>query len=507
LKQPARSTFTILFLLAFLAGVAGANFLSLPTEWLAGTTGLGLILSLLGRKKIPALLLGLSILGLSLGWLRFDLAQHEANPGTLDFYNDSEERVQIVGIVTEDPDRRADHTKLTIAVSSLQLLTENNNTNVNNDHDTSGNVLVKLARLPAYDYGDELRITGQLQTPFETAEFSYKDYLARYGVHSVMYYPRATRLSKNHGNFFFAALYAFKQNFEAKINQIFPEPQASFEAGLLTGSRRGIPDAILADFNETGLTHIIAISGYNIALVIAFAVGLFGQRVARRWQFPLVASLVITFTLFVGAGPSVVRAAITGLLAFYALTEGRQYHIGLAITATAAVMVAWTPAILLNDVSFQLSFAAVLGLLFVAPVFEKWAEKIPNKFAIRESLLMTMSAQVTAVPLIVFYFDRLSLVSPLANVLVAPAIPLAMLAGFLAVLVGWIFLPAGIILGFAAYGLLNYILWIAEKLAAVPLASVEVGFFGPVLVGVYYFVLVGWLIMRRQKHHQLIDSR
>ena len=416
--------------------------------------------------------------------MRFQFSIHTTNSQTLDFYNEAEESLELRGIISQEPDRRADHAKYTLDVFSQ------------NSEKVSGKVLIKTALLPEYFYGDELKLRGRLKTPFETEEFSYRDYLERFGIRSVMYFPRMEKISASNKNFLFEKLFAFKQKFEAKINQVFPEPHASFEAGLLIGSRRGIPNDVLEDFNTTGLTHIIAISGYNIALVIAFITALFGSYVPRKYQFPLATIFVVAFTLLVGAGAAVTRAAIMGLLAFYALTHGRQYHVGIALAFTAAGMVGWNPRILIHDVSFQLSFAAVAGLLFVSPLLEKYFAKIPNKFAIRESLLMTMSAQITAVPLIVFYFDRLSLVSPLANILVAPAIPLAMMVGFIAVAVGAVFLPAGILIGFLAYGLLSYILWIAEWGARLPGASVEVGSFGMGFVVIYYLGLVGFLCWR-----------
>ncbi|MCK5471696.1 ComEC/Rec2 family competence protein [Candidatus Gracilibacteria bacterium] len=495
-----KSTLTISFLLAFLAGIALANFYKIPAELLTGGILVGIALVIFAKVN-PAdicrvngiLLAGLLLAGVSCGMLRFQFSIHETNPQMLDFYNDIEERVELRGIIAEEPDRRMDHAKYTLAISERD------------GKKVEGRVLVKTQLLPEYFYGDELRLRGKLQTPFESDEFSYRDYLDRFGIRSVMYYSQIEKISevsvnpplKRGVNYLFSQLFAFKKKFEEKINQVFPEPHASFEAGLLIGSRRGIPEKVLENFNATGLTHIIAISGYNIALVIALITALFGSFVPRRFQFPLAVVFVATFTLLVGANPAVVRAAVMGLLAFYALTHGRQYHAGLAIMFTAAVMIFVNPKILLHDVSFQLSFAAVAGLLFVSPLLEKYFEKIPNKFAIRESLLLTLSAQITAVPLIVFYFDRLSLVSPLANILVAPAIPLAMLLGFIAVAIGAIYLPAGILIGFLAYSLLSYILWIAEWGAKLPGASVEVGFFGIVFVVVYYLGLVGFLIWKR----------
>ncbi len=479
--HPHRIALTITFFSAFLAGVFVGNFLNLGLVVPLQLAGLGLVLAFFGRHRFVLLALGLIILGTGLGFARFDLDRHMTTPATLDYYNDSEGKLTMIGMVSEDPDRRADHTKLTIAVNTLQLGEA--------EQEVAGNILVKIARFPEYAYGDTMQLTGKLKTPFETEEFSYRDYLARHDIYSVMYYPYVEKLGTDQGNLFWAALYDIRRGFEDKLNQVFPEPQASFEAGLLIGSRRSIPDNILEDFQTTGLTHIIAISGYNIALVIAFVTGLLGAAVPRRWQLPIVASFIIIFTLIVGAGAPVVRAAIMGLIAFMALTSGRQHHIGIALAFTAVVMALLNPQIL-TEISFQLSFAAVLGILYVGPVFERYLRHVPKKFAMRDSLTLTLAAQVTAVPLIVLYFNQFSIVAPLANILVAPAIPLAMLTGFAAVLVGFIYLPAGILLGLAAHGLLSYILEVAEQLAKVPLASMDITWFGFTLAAAYYLALI-----------------
>ncbi|MFH0833849.1 MAG: ComEC/Rec2 family competence protein [Patescibacteria group bacterium] len=487
MRQPKKSSLTIAFLVAFLLGVGLVEFFSIDFKILLTIFSVALVL-IFFRKKFPSILFATTILlGLVFGFARFQFAM-QADPHALAKFNDLDKKVTITGIISEEPDRRSDHAKYTIEAEKWSDGIVEKNVN--------GRILLRTDLLPEYFYGDELKIFGKLEAPFETEEFSYRDYLDRYGIHSVMYRPSIEKISAHNRNRIFEWLFAFKKSFEQKINQIFPEPAASLEAGLLIGSRRGIPDSVLQDFNTTGLTHIIAISGYNISLVIAFITALFGSFVPRRFQFPLAIIFVTAFTLLVGAGPAVVRASIMGLLAFFALTHGRQYHVGLAFVLTAAVMVFWNPKILLHDVSFQLSFAAVAGLLFVGPLLEKYFAKIPNKFAIRESLLLTLSAQVTAVPLIVFYFARLSIVAPLANLLVAPAIPLAMLLGFIAVGVGAIFLPAGLLIGFAAYGLLEYILFVTEKLAAIPFASFAVTNFSIAMVVIYYLALAGFLIWK-----------
>jgi len=491
MKQIRKSTLTIIFLLSLLAGIAVANLFTISLGLLIGCMAVGVFCCVFFRHFTQLLLMGLILVGVCGGILRFQSFVHTTTSSALNFYNDMPEIVQLVGVVSEEPDRRNNHTKYVLEISQL------------NEKKVAGRILIKASRLPKYFYGDELKLFGGIKTPFESDDFSYRDYLSRYGIYSITYYPRIEKISKGNKSFIFSKLFIFKEKFEAKINQIFPEPHASFEAGLLIGSRRGIPEDVLEDFNTTGLTHIIAISGYNISILIAFITAIFGNYISRKYQFPLAVVFVVAFTFLVGGGAAVTRAAIMGLLAFYALTHGRQYHVGVALTLTASMMIMWNPQILFNDVSFQLSFAAVAGLIFVSPFLENFVKKIPNKFAIRESLLLTLSAQITAVPLIVFYFDRLSLISPLANILVAPAIPLAMLSGFVAVVVGAIYLPAGILIGFFTYGLLSYILFIAEWGAKLSGASVEVGNFGIAAVVIYYLGLVAFLIWQNKKTKDL----
>lgn len=449
---------TMGFFASFLIGVAAGNAIDVPIEYTLGVSFIAVIITFFVRRQPVNLLLTLLIFGTSLGIARMEFDErYDAPLHPIKAMNDIKGTGTLTGIVTDDPDRRVDHTKLTLEISKWSDgIVEKN---------VAGKVLVKTARLPAYTYGDALRLTGYLKAPFETEEFSYKNYLARYGIESVMYYPRIAKVSGGHGSLFFATMFRVRAAFESEIGRVFPEPSASFMAGLLTGSRRGIPDDVMAHFSATGLTHIIAISGYNIALIIALAVAIVGRFIRRQWQFPFVAIFVVLFTLFVGANPAVIRAAVMGLLAFFALTIGRQYHAGVAITGTAAAMVALTPAILFDDVSFQLSFAAVLGLMYIAPLFENVTKRIPNVFAIRESLVMTIASNIATAPLIWFHFGRLPLIAPVANLLVAPAIPLAMATGFVATVVGWMNEPLGIALGYVPHLLLAYILNVARLLA------------------------------------------
>lgn len=235
-------------------------------------------------------------------------------------------------------------------------------------------------------------------------------------------------------------------------------------AGLLTGSRRGIPDDVMESFNATGLTHIIAISGYNISIVIALIMGLLIWLPQRIRFYPAVIAIII-FTIFVGASAAVVRAAIMGILGLIALQCGRETSTRLMIAWTGAVMIAWNPKILLYDAGFQLSFLAVIGISELSPLLDRFLYRLPRTFAIKESVQMTLAAQIATAPLILFLFRRLSLVAPLTNLLVAPVIPLAMLLGACATLLSYVNYPLGQLIAYGAWAHLEWIMQVASVFA------------------------------------------
>ena len=298
-------------------------------------------------------------------------------------------------------------------------------------------------------------------------------------------------------------LYRVKTIFEAQINTLYPEPHASFMAGLLTGSRKGIPKDRMEDFNKTGLTHIIAISGYNITIVITVIMSALFWLPTRLRYSASIASIIL-FTLFVGASAAVVRAAIMGILGLLALQAGHKTSARLSVLWTALLMISWNPKILWYDASFQLSFLAVIGLIEISPLLEPYLTRVPRTLAMRESLTMTIAAQITATPLIILLFGRLSLISPVTNLLVAPALPLAMLIGFTGTLISFISMPLGLAISYCGWATLEWVLFIAKIGARIPLASI--GIRAPyIILMLYYMCLV--IAIHRAKSSSSLESK
>ncbi len=390
------------------------------------------------------------------------------------------------GTVCKEVDIRKDEIKLTICAVEKK------------GKKIDGLVLISMPRYPEYEYGDFLEIEGDLIRPEKIEDFDYDKYLARYNIYSVMYQPYLKLLQHNEESLFYAHIFSLKKKVETILNKIFPEPYASFEAGLLLGSRKGIPDNLMAKFNITGLTHIIAISGYNITLIISMISG-FLVFLPKKQQIIISITVITIFVIFVGASSAVVRAGIMGIIALSAIWFSRKSFISITLVFTAFVMSLFNPKILVYDVGFQLSFLATVGLIYVSPLIGKYLN-FPNFFGIRESFLLTMSAQIAAVPIILLNFERLSLVSPLANVLIAPFVPLAMMFGAIAFLVAVVSLSLGKIFALPAILALKIIIFFTEICAKLPYASVDVKWFKGVLVVLYYCFLMWFVFLRNNKN-------
>jgi len=222
----------------------------------------------------------------------------------------------------------------------------------------------------------------------------------------------------------------------------------------------------------------------------------------RQQVFSFAVLGIIIFVLMTGAPSSAVRAGIMGSLVIWAMKEGRLANSTNAIILAAAVMLLINPLLLRYDAGFQLSFLATIGIVWLYPLFEKIFQKgSVNIF--KETILMTMAAQIFVLPILLNSFEKLSLVSPLANLLILPAIPYMMGLGFAAGIAGFIFVPLGKLIGFIPYVMLKIELMAVEWMASWSWASLEVKNFGWVYIAIYYLGLLAILYFHQRKGRSL----
>lgn len=459
-------------LLAFIGGVFVASFLSVSQTWILILLILAIsLIAISGYQKTYSkrrLLAGVLFLIFIFGIVRFN--SFNFSNSILTQFADVEiggkgMTTTLVGYINAEADINGDKSQLVFLVKELTILDKT----LVIDEQT----LIYTNTFPKYKFGDEILVTGVLKTPQNFVEdFDYVSYLKRQNIRTVMSFPKISNGGSLQLGFFektkidlYKKIFGLKDRFELTINKSIAEPNSSFVNGIILGSRQNIPDEIKDAFNKTGTTHILAISGYNI-MIISWAV-LMGlvYFFKRRTAFWISVGIIILFTILTGASASVVRASLMGLLLLFANGYGRLYDPKNSVILAGAIMIYINPFALVFDVGFQLSFLAVMGLLFLYPYLNRKTIKIPELGGIKDLILMTISAQIFVLPLLIYYFRQFSVWSLPANILILPLVPFAMFLGFMSGIGGMIFLPIGQTIGWFTWAITTYQVWVIKILA------------------------------------------
>ena len=464
-----------------------------------------------GSRK-TLIVAGVCLLALLGGGLRFTSSLPPLDEHSLSFYNDTGV-TEIRGVVAEEPDTRDRYCLLTFSASEVVVNDESKQ--------VSGNALVRVPRYPALRYGDVLKITGELETPFQSADFDYRTYLERQGIYSVMYYPEVEVLGHGSGIKPLQWIYSLREHLSLSLARALPEPQGSLAQGVLLGLRSNIPDYLNDAFSRTGTAHILAISGMNISIVIAMFLSLGGLLFGRRRSLYIWLALVFTwlYTLLAGMNPPVIRAAIMGSLFLIALYLGRQGSAIIALAFAAAVMVGIDPQ-LLWVVSFQLSFLAMAGLILLYPYFQEWGRRgVARVFGNRDTLAATgnvitdvfaasLAATLAVAPLIAYNFSLVSLVGLPATFLCLPSLPFIIVTSAVVAFVGLIASLVAQVLGWLAWLFLSYLIVLVQGFDALPHASLSVTTISTWHVLGYYAILAGaTALVSRRKQLADLSSR
>jgi competence protein ComEC len=398
---------------------------------------------------------------------------------------------QLTGMITRDADPRDSYTNLRIGAETIRQEDQTLN--------TQGLVLVQAPRYGEYAYGDRVRVSGQLLTPPEFDDFSYRDYLARRGIHAMIPNAQIDILAHDQGRPWYAAMYDLKNRAHRTINRLLPSPQAPLLSGILLGVESEISADVRDAFSRTGTAHIIAISGANIIVVIRVLMGMLKPAFGERRAGWIALGGVGVYAVFVGADPAVVRAAIMGGLALLAAQSGRKAY-GLTSLAFAIwLMTLWNP-LTLWDVGFQLSVAATAGVVLFGDMFTQYLENGLRRGLARdtarhvarwlsEPVAISLAAQLTTTPLMLVYFGNVSPISILANILIVPVQSYIMTLGWLAVSLGLIWPVLGEPVAWVVWIPLTYTLDIARRLSDFDWASIHWDFPTSYTWGIYAVLL------------------
>lgn len=488
-----RSIFFYAIVFGFLTGVLFATYVTVPIFLIGIFICIAFpstVFLLFFRKESIVLITILLTLGFALlGMLRYQtvgasdsIPEIEATLGS---------RVTIEGMITEPPERREKSMKVILQPERIN----------NIDIATDALVLVAAENYSDFSYGDRVSVVGSVKRPenFTTdsgAVFDYVSYLAKEHIAYEMRYPKIEIIGHGAGNPVKEKLFMLRESFKQKISRMLPAPEDAFLAGILLGSKEQFGKNLKDDFVTTGTVHMIALSGYNVTIV--------AETMFRFFSFlPMqIASVfgigsILLFALLAGGGSTVFRASIMAVLVVVARIAGRRYDIGRALALAAGAMVAINPRILVSDVSFQLSFLATLGIVYLAPKLSHHLRFVTERFQLREILSGTLAAQIATLPFIIWKTGILSLVALPANMLVLPFVPLTMLFGFYAGAVGFISEIIAMPISYIAYGLLHYELSVIRFFADLPFAAVTIPHVPRAAVVVPYVLLCWWIFKTR----------
>lgn len=428
------------------------------------------------------------LLGLVLGiWI--------TNKEIIKTYNHLKENFSGQVVVVKDPRMRNEYQQIVVRdVNKLE---------------NKENLLINTGLYPQYQFGEFLEVQCLLTNPENKyPKFNYIRYLAKDSIYQICKKAKIKKITDE--GIILNSFYSFriitlqkmlviKNALEEKINLIFKQPEAGYLAGLLLGGEERLPQEVAESFRRTGTTHTVAVSGYNITILASFLV-LLGIFIGlwRQKAFWLATLGITFFVLMIGSPASAVRAAIMGILLLWAAKNGRLSDSFRAIILAAAIMLFFSPFILLYDAGFQLSFLAALSIVLIyGPLSEK--KEIKNDFLELKSIFwITISVQLGVLGILIYSFESFSVISILANLIILPLIPFIMLGGFSVILISFfsMFLAKLISLPFALA--LSLEIKVIEYLAKFSWSIIEIKNVGIVWLVIYYLFFIGLVLSLRR---------
>ena len=360
---------------------------------------------------------------------------------------------------------------------------------------------------PEVQIGDEITVSGKIRLPHgyqNPGQLDTKMLLKTQGITaSLSAGKHGISVTPADGSSFACKLAAVRRHYREKMEQVMPKADAAAIFAMLFGGYEGIRQELLDSFTVVGIVHILSVSGSHISLLAAVMAGLGALlRLPKVVTAVLVAGLIVVYSLLAGAVPPVIRSAIMGILAFAALALDRERDARRILLLTGIAMLVISP-LLLFHISFQLSFMATAGLLYLAPVWQRHFRNWGCNQYLAAGLSITLAAQLAALPVLAWYFNQLSLSSLLANLVVVPIVELMIVLGLFAGVLAYLLPFLGSVVFVSDSLLLGIVTELTAKIAALPASSVWIPSLNPGWSLLYYVMLGGFLLTGEQRERLL----
>ncbi len=365
-------------------------------------------------------------------------------------------------------------------------------------------ILVETGLESELRYGQRVSLDGVLQEPVSFSGFDYKSYLSRKGVYFVMDEPQLELLPGQKITWRTVPIH-LKNKLEKSLEKTFAVPWAGFFEALIFGDEDNIPGQWKEILNTAGVRHIVAVSGTNITILSSVILNFFiFLGLWRQQAFWVTLGFLFVYVVMIGAPACAVRAGLMGGLLLLATYNGRVPDTERLSLFTLALMLFFTP-LAVFDTGFQLSFLAFLGLVYLSSPLSRLLSGLPSFFAVKESVVSTLSAQIFVLPLLLFSFGRLSLVSPLANIIVLPFVTFLTIFSFGCALLSLLWLQLGVVVSFVPQLILMILMAVMRFLASFSWAEI----FLPIpswFTFFFYAVLALFVYYWRQKEKYFLKS-
>ncbi|MES3005709.1 MAG: ComEC/Rec2 family competence protein [Patescibacteria group bacterium] len=401
----------------------------------------------------------------------------------------NDKKVSVEGLVIEEPEDRANGTRVLLRVSKISLASSTSF--ANNDSFVLSTVRTSLD----LKYGDVVVISGTLEKPEvivgeDGRSFDYPHYLGKSGIYYLLKGIDISRTSQHQGNRIKEFLLDVKKSFVDSINSALPEPHSLLASGLVVAGKGALSDDLQEQFKRVGLIHIVVLSGSNVTII--------AEAIIKTLSFlPRFVGAVggifgiIAFTVIAGASATIVRSAVMSIIAVIGNVFGRQGDALRALIIAACGMSLLNPDIVLYDPSFQLSFTGTLGLILLGNITDKWFCWIPDWGGLRTIISASVASQISITPMILHMSGMYSFVSLVVNILVLPLLPLTMLVVFLTGCMSFIAQILSIPFSIVSYSLLQYELWIVDLFSGWNFAAVTI----PTLTWLAVFEIYGAYVL------------
>jgi competence protein ComEC len=416
---------------------------------------------------------------------------HNTNVNKFSAY--SAQQVTVKGFIASEPDIR--ESKINYVIKTKAIIKADKQQMI------KGKILLSTLETEnntIYSYGSEIEIEGSLNIPKgkrNPGGFDYRRYLSQSGV-SATIFAKSTRIKIGEitdVNPLVKAGLTIRNRIIKVIEKSLPPEQAGLLNGMLIGYTGGLDKDLQKSFSDSGLSHLMAVSGMNIAFIVFPLIFLFKKfRIKQNTANIIIILILILFVYITGFSPSVVRAVIMAIVVLGGQILYREAEVITSLSLAAIIILIYNPITLL-DIGFQLSFTATFSLI----LFYKYIKSLLSFKHIPKSvtdlLAVTLSAQAGVIPITAFYFNKISLISVFTNIVVVPLTGIITILGFVMAILGQINIILSQIIGYINYTFLSFVLLITKVSADLPFAVVKIITPHIVIIFLYYFLILFFL--------------